>query len=109
MLLIILAFGSTVGQAAAQVLPGVWPRCIEERDVQQVSLSGLVCECGHTRGGTMIGRPPGWRWSCDIMKSNDGLDVDTNSSTVRRGAVPGFGIAPQREPEPELFGRSYRP
>jgi len=38
---------STAVPASAQVPPGAWPRCIPERDGQELALGGSACECRH--------------------------------------------------------------
>lgn len=79
--------------AGAQVPPGAWPRCISERDGQRLALGGSVCECRYERGGTMIGKPPGWRWSCDIMKMDESV-LGIPPDTGRRGLPPNFTYIP---------------
>lgn len=106
-----LALGAlAVGSARAQVPPSVWPRCIAERDGQQLGLAGSVCECKYERGGTLTGRPPGWRWSCDIMRmdgSSLGLPADTSAG--RQSLPPGFTYAPQGAAQPGLNGWDSAP
>lgn len=86
----------SVHPSNAQLAPGVWPRCIAERDGQQLGLAGSVCECSYERGGTMIGKPPGWRWVCDIMRSDGSqLQVPADTLTDRQPLPPGFTYAPQ--------------
>lgn len=100
-----VALGAFAGPASAQVPPSVWPRCIAERDGQQLGLAGSVCECRHERGGTLTGRRPGWRWSCDIMRmdgSSLGLPADTSAG--RQSLPPGFTYAPQEAAQPGLNG-----
>ena len=98
----------------AQVAPSVWPRCIPERDGQQLGQAGSVCECGYERGGTMTGKPPGWRWACDILRSDgSNLDSPADTSAGRQSLPPGFVYAPQNgagiQPiEPgQSFGQPY--
>jgi hypothetical protein len=87
---------STAVPASAQVPPGAWPRCIPERDGQELALGGSACECRHEQGGTMIARRPGWRWSCDIMKMDGSqLGIPADDGAGRRGLPPGFVYAPQ--------------
>ena len=96
-LLAVAALGATAaGQAAAQIPPGAWPRCVEARDGQQIGLGGSVCECRQARGGTMIGRPSGWRWSCDLLKSDGSqLGIPADAPSHRRELPPGYGYPPQ--------------
>lgn len=89
-----IAAVSAAVPAGAQMPPGAWPRCIPERDGQRLALGGSVCECRHERGGTMIGRPPGWRWSCDILKMDESV-LGIPPDTGRRGLPPGFTYVPQ--------------
>ena len=92
----VIAAACAAVPAGAQTSPGAWPRCIQERDGQQLALGGSVCECRYERGGSMIGRPPGWRWSCDILKMDESvLGVPADGGAGRRGLPPGFTYAPQ--------------
>ncbi len=45
----------------------------------------------------MIGKPPGWRWACDIMRSDgSGLDIPTDGPFGGQQQLPpGFTYAPQ--------------
>lgn len=99
---------------AAQVAPSAWPRCIAERDGQQLGLAGSVCECSYEAGGTMLSKPPGWRWSCDIMRSDgDQLEIPADTFNDRQSLPPDLTYAPQNgattQPEPQNLpaGRSY--
>lgn len=96
-LLALAVLGSAAaGRAAAQSPPGAWPRCIEARDGQQIGLNGSVCECRQARGGTMLGRPSGWRWSCDLLKSDGSqLGIPADAPSHRRELPPGYGYLPQ--------------
>lgn len=86
--LAVLAVASAWGPAWGQAPPGAWPRCIAERDGQQIGLGGSVCECRHEQGGTMIGRPPGWRWSCDIMRMDGGRSEPSSGLAESRRHRP---------------------
>ena len=98
----------------AQGAPGMWPRCIAERDGQQLALAGSVCECASEQGGTMTGKRPGWRWDCDIMRSDGSqLEIPADTSSGQQSLPPGFTYAPQggTSMQPGLqdqpFGRPY--
>lgn len=44
----------------------------------------------------MIGKPPGWRWACDIMRSDgSGLDIPADRPLGGQQLPPGFTYAPQ--------------
>ncbi len=80
----------------AQMMPSVWPRCIAERDGQQLGLAGSVCECSYEQGSIMSGKPPGWRWNCDILRSDgSSLEMPADPSNGRQSLPPGFTYAPQ--------------
>ena len=53
-----------------------------------------MCECRYEPGGTMLRRPAGWRWSCDIMQM-DGGDSQAGPSNASPALPPGFVYAPQ--------------
>jgi len=90
---------SSAVPASAQTLLGAWPRCIPEREGQELALGGSVCECRYEQGGTLIGRRPGWRWSCDIMKMDGSeLGIPADDGAGRRGLPPGFAYSPGDTP-----------
>lgn len=83
-------------ESRAQAPASIWPRCIAERAGQQLSQAGSVCECSYDRGGTMIGKPPGWRWTCDVMRSDDSsLNLPADRPSTRQSLPYGFSYAPQ--------------
>ena len=58
----------------------------------------------------MIGRPPGWRWSCDIMRSDDSnLDVPADRLSGQQSLPPGFTYAPQNGASASQSGISMAP
>lgn len=112
LLLAAVAAGFAVaGQAGAQAPSGPWPRCDATRDGQQLGSGGSVCECRQAAGGTMLRRPPGWRWSCDILRMDGSqLGAAADAPSSRQGLPPGFTYAPQGGVEqPGPFERRYRP
>lgn len=50
--------------AAAQEIPS----CTAERAGAVACLSGKLCACGFARGGSLAGRPDGWRWDCGALR-----------------------------------------
>ena len=96
----------------AQVAPSIWPRCIAEREGQQLGMAGSVCECSYERGGTMTGKRPGWR--------SDGsqLEIPADTSNGQESLPPGFTYAPQdgasmqpgpqNQPSEQLYGTQPR-
>lgn len=51
---------------AAADLP---PSCSRVHDGVQVCMAHQVCTCAFDPAGTLTGRTPGWRWSCDILQT----------------------------------------
>lgn len=101
----VIAAASAAAPAGAQTSPGAWPRCLPERDGQRLGLGGSVCECRYERGGSMIGKPPGWRWSCDILKMDESaLGAPADGGVGRRGLPPGFTYVPQTGPQSGVPG-----
>jgi hypothetical protein len=47
------------------------PICGPAQEGMRRCMAQQVCSCGFDRGGKLAGRPPGWRWSCDIMQMCD--------------------------------------
>jgi len=60
-LLALLMFASPV---AAQDIPS----CTAARAGATACLSGKLCACGFARGGSVAGRPDGWRWDCGALR-----------------------------------------
>lgn len=44
------------------------PVCIAQREGMTACFSNRLCECRHEPGGSLTGRPAGYRWDCDIMR-----------------------------------------
>lgn len=44
------------------------PFCTPQRAGQVACVENRMCECRHDPGGTMVGRPAGWRWDCGILR-----------------------------------------
>jgi len=62
----------------------------------------------------MTRKRPGWRWNCDIMRSDSSqLDIPADTTSRQRSLPPGFTYAPQggASMQPGLqdqpFGRRY--
>lgn len=83
---------ATAQMVQAQAPASMWPRCIAERAGQRFSQAGSVCECGYDPGGTMVARPPGWRWTCDILRPDGSLDIPAEAPAARD--LPSFGYGP---------------
>ena len=44
----------------------------------------------------MIGRPSGWQWACDVLRSDgSNLDVPADTHSGQQSLPPGFTYAPQ--------------
>ncbi|MFM2150707.1 MAG: hypothetical protein RLZZ187_3013 [Pseudomonadota bacterium] len=50
--------------AAAQEIPA----CTQDRAGAVACMAGKLCACGYQRGGSVSGRPDGWRWDCGILR-----------------------------------------
>lgn len=59
-----LAFAMLALPAAAQEIPA----CNETRAGAVACLSGKLCSCGFARGGSVAGRPDGYRWDCGALR-----------------------------------------
>lgn len=44
------------------------PACAAERAGGVACLSGKLCRCDFARGGSIAGRPDGWRWDCGALR-----------------------------------------
>lgn len=81
--LVLLALAA--GAARAEDLP---PACSAAHDGVQICMSRQVCTCGYDEAGSLIGRTPGWRWSCDIMQTCDS-DVPADAGPPATPPWPG--------------------
>ena len=95
MLALVAVCIGTAQVAQAQAPASMWPRCIAERAGQRFSQAGSVCECGYDPGGTMVARPPGWRWTCDILRPDGSLNIPAEGPAAR--GLPLFGYDPLLE------------
>jgi hypothetical protein len=85
-LLLLLAW-PVVPPAAAQDPPV----CTDTRDGAVACMAGRLCSCGYQRGGSVSGRPEGWRWDCGILRPACGE------------ALPPPGIQAIPQPLPQIF------
>ncbi|PWS38018.1 hypothetical protein DFH01_01520 [Falsiroseomonas bella] len=60
-LLLLLLFAMP---AAAQEIPA----CNQDRVGAVACMSGKLCACGYQRGGSVSGRPDGYRWDCGALR-----------------------------------------
>jgi hypothetical protein len=61
--------------AAAQELPA----CQAQREGMAFCFANKMCLCEYQPGGSLTGRPPGYRWDCGILRpSCDVVPPDTN-------------------------------
>jgi hypothetical protein len=68
------------------------PACTQDRVGAAACMSGKLCSCGYQRGGSVSGRPDGYRWDCGALRPACG-----------EAAPPaGIGMTPAW-PMPELY------
>jgi hypothetical protein len=48
------------------------PACNQSRAGAVACMSGKLCSCNFQRGGTIAGRPDGYRWDCGILRPGCG-------------------------------------
>jgi hypothetical protein len=95
---IVIALCLTAFAAATEPL---LPRCSDALD-GQVTEGG--CKCGYDRGGTLIGRPAGWRWDCDLLRGPGAIAPVPSAGDPQQPLPPGFTYAPQRGSYPNAPG-----
>lgn len=76
--------------AAAQV-----PVCSAPREGMTACFDGRLCVCRFERGGTLTGRPDGYRWDCGALRP----DCPPASPVAPQWAPPW----PNHIPPPNLF------
>jgi hypothetical protein len=84
----VLAFLLIALPAAAQQPPA----CYAGVAGAVACMSGKLCACEFQRGGSVSGRPDGWRWNCGALRPSCGEAL----------APPGLGQSPML-PMPELY------
>ena len=67
------------------------PACNEARAGAVACLSGKLCSCGFVRGGSVSGRPDGYRWDCGALRPPCGEALPP----------PGLSVVPS--PMPHLY------
>lgn len=67
LLVLLLLLGA--GQAAAQAPPA----CVAGREGMVACLGEKLCECRWQSGGTLSGRPAGYRWDCGVLRPACGV------------------------------------
>ncbi|HEV7264351.1 MAG TPA: hypothetical protein VGN83_05465 [Falsiroseomonas sp.] len=65
------------------------PACTAERAGVASCMAGKLCRCDFARGGTLAGRPDGWRWDCGVLRPACG-------EALPQG---GIGMSPMLQPE----------
>jgi len=48
------------------------PSCAPALEGSTACLDGKLCVCGFVRGGSLTGRPDGWRWECGALRPSCG-------------------------------------
>jgi hypothetical protein len=69
-LLVVLALPG--GAAAQSSSP---PACTQSRDGVTACIAGKLCRCRFERGGTLTGRPDGYRWDCGALRPACGAEA----------------------------------
>jgi hypothetical protein len=87
--------------------------CLPGREGVVQCMDGKLCECRFEQGGSMTGRPDGWRWDCGALRPECHLPPATAPNLY--SPMPGVGIEvvprydPWRRPEPYPRPDPYRP
>lgn len=55
------------------------PDCAPARAGTASCQAGKLCVCGFVRGGSVSGRPDGWRWDCGALRPSCGEAAPTMS------------------------------
>jgi hypothetical protein len=79
--------------AAAQDAPGV-PMCLPQREGMVACFADKLCLCRYEPGGTLTGRPPGYRWDCGALRPGCGV-VPPDTSPGLSPALPPLFLQPQ--------------
>lgn len=80
------------------------PVCNAAREGAVACLAGTVCACRFERGGSITGRPDGFRWNCDALRPSCG----SAPADVAPPAMP-LSIVPQITMPPGGGGMDYLP
>lgn len=75
------------------------PRCEAKNLGATACMDNVLCECVHTRGGSITGQVSGAQWNCDALRPRCGTDAVKENG----GGVP--GTLPYTEfPYPQSVG-----
>jgi hypothetical protein len=65
--------------APALAQPTPVPMCLEQREGMTFCFESKLCLCRFDAGGTLTGRPSGYRWDCGVLRPSCGVvPPDTN-------------------------------
>lgn len=89
LLLLLLVGGPAWGQAV--------PVCIPAREGMIACFGDRLCACRWQPGGTLTGRPAGYRWDCGVLRPACGV-APAGPPPVALPYLPG-GLPPVAPPE----------
>ena len=72
LLAVLLVAAPVPGLAQAQAAPPV-PVCIPAREGMVACFSSRLCTCRFEPGGSLTGRPEGFRWDCSALRPDCGV------------------------------------
>jgi hypothetical protein len=49
------------------------PSCVSQREGMLACFAGKACECRYDPGGSLSGRPAGFRWDCGALRPSCGV------------------------------------
>lgn len=52
---------------------GAQPLCNAPREGMEACFAETLCLCRHEPGGSLTGRPPGYRWDCGALRPRCGV------------------------------------
>lgn len=53
--------------------PAAVPMCQEQREGMTFCFETRLCLCRFDAGGSLTGRPPGFRWDCGVLRPSCGV------------------------------------
>ena len=94
----ILALGLLLFVAAPSAAQeGAVPMCLAQREGMAACFGEKLCLCRYDPGGTLTGRPPGWRWDCGPLRPACGV-VPPNGGSPSLQMAPPMVVQPYLDP-----------
>ena len=83
-----LALALAVTLSVAPASADDMPRCEAKNLGATACMENVLCECVHTRGGSITGQVSGAQWNCDALRPRCGTGASASDDSGVPGTVP---------------------